>query len=236
MQPFRRISDFFRKSRAGLVRPPPAPVPAPVPAPPATPQSHPILYGIVVDLEGRHYVETFNLMPNIGYIPYYTSQNSDMMIQVSFDPRRMSDTLRMNPRPVAKIEHDVSDANPNANPTARLSKIEYLYSSLDDANERLHPIHPIAVLARSHPNKSVSNHAKTFLQPTSLTSQQRRAALAQGGINDVLSTWLIEGMPNQKPNLMHNTKRSMLRSEPPNGGSRRRSKSRKYNSRKLKKH
>jgi len=235
MQPFGRISNFFRnKSRAGLVRPPPAPVPAPAPAPPATPQSHPILYGIVVDLEGRHYVESFNLMPNIGYIPFYTSQNSGMMIQVSFDPRLMGDTARMNPRPVAIIAHDVSDSD--AKPNARLSKIEYLYSSLDDANERLHPIHPIAVLARSHPNKSVSNHAKTFLQPTSLTSQQRRAALAQGGINDVLSTWLIEGMPNQKPNLMHNTKRSMLRSEPPNGGNRRRSKSRKYKSRKLKKH
>jgi hypothetical protein len=189
----------------------------------ANAQSNPILYGIVVDLanlKARYYVESFIVMPNIGYIPFYTSsQNPNMIIQVSFSPYRMGAAAAvMTPCPVAIIDHDVSD---DPVPNARLSEIKYLYSSLDDANTALRQLmDPIAVRAISHPNKSVSNRAKTLLQSTSLTSQQRMDALAQGG-NDVLLNRLMEGMPNPSKTLMNRAKISMLRSSPPNGGSRR---------------
>lgn len=196
----------------------------PAPAPQSNPQSNPILYGIVVNLEGRLHVESFNLMPNTGGIPYYTSsQNPDMIIQVSFSPYRMVDAAEMTPPPVAKIEYDISlHVNPNANLNARLSEIKYLYSSLDDANTTLRQLmDPIAVLARLHPNESVSNRAKTYLKPsTSFTSQQRIDALARG-MNKVLLHSLMKRMPNPKFKFMNKTQISMLRPSQPNGGSRR---------------
>jgi hypothetical protein len=195
--------------------------PKPEPTPPP-------LYGIVVGLDGRHYVESFYLQPGSAGIQFYaSSQDPPVMLQVTKimgvgkeNETKTQEFLRSfqttatatpPPRPVALIEHLLSGMEgENFNPTV-LSGNRYLYSCRSDADEALRQLmDSAAVLATGHPSEAVSNRAKAFLQQKLFTPSQRKGAVARGGLDASLIESLTQGLPPPQRTIQM-AKTSMLR-------------------------
>ena len=203
----------------------------------------PNYYGIVVGPGGRHFIEGFYLTeenPQSSYCvsseepPNQMSLEITRWVQTIWPPRSMFavDHIVRAVR-VAGINRDITDPEINR-PNFRLSTIQYLYVSRDDAEIALRDLLlPAAVHATGHVIKTVSDKAKALLQPeaksdewgqpqhhgVSFTPSEKTTAHVLGGIRKKMIGSLLQ--PGRlSPKSYAKMANSITRAPPTTGGSR----------------
>lgn len=202
----------------------------------------PDYYGIVVGPGGHHFIEGFYLTeenPQSSYCvsseepPNQMSLEITRWVQTIWPPRSMFavDHIDRAVR-VAGINRDITDPKINR-PNFRLSTIQYLYVSRDDAEIALRDLLlPAAVHATGHVIKTVSDKAKALLQPkakidewgqpqhhgVSFTPSEKTTAHVLGGIRKQMIGSLLK--PGQlSPKSYAKMIKSITRAPPTSGGS-----------------
>jgi hypothetical protein len=191
-------------------------------------EKYPILYGIVVGPDGRHYVESFTRQLSSsstgtrGQV-YQSADSPPVLLQVTTDSKKMSQgAATAIPRPIAFIDYLLSGyeaEKDDFNPTV-LSENRYLYSSREDADTSLHQLmRPAAsrcAALRPTVSPTVSDRAKAFLQQDTLpvSQSQRMDAIAHAGLNRSLIRGLVQDMPRSRPDDADRASQSMMRVPP----------------------
>ena len=191
-------------------------------------ENYPVLYGIVVGPDGRHYVESFtrscHSSPSGISLQFYESAATPpVLLQVTTNPNRMGQgAATAIPRPIAWIDYLLSNDLTEEgffNPTV-LSENRYLYSSREDAEMALHELMRTAATRcaalRPTVSPTVSDRAKTFLQQDTLpvSQSQRMDAIAHAGLNRSLIRGLVQDMPRSRPDDAQRASQSMMRVPP----------------------